>query len=69
MTATASGVAEYRRRVVDDDLDALLPGLSAISIEGPKGVGKTATALTRAVTVHQWTTTANGRSSKPTLEG
>lgn len=53
MTATASGVAEYRRRVVDDDLDALLPGLSAISIEGPKGVGKTATALTRAVTVHQ----------------
>ena len=53
MPANLTGVAEYRRRIVDDDLDALLPGLSAISIEGPKGVGKTATALTRAVTVHQ----------------
>lgn len=52
MTATHTGVAEYRRRIVDDDLDALLPGLSAISIEGPKGVGKTATAQMRAATVH-----------------
>jgi predicted AAA+ superfamily ATPase len=44
---------EYRRRIVDDDLDALMPGLAAISIEGPKAVGKTATALTRASTVHK----------------
>lgn len=43
----------YQRRVIDGDLDALLPQLSAISIEGPKGVGKTATALTRAGTVHR----------------
>ncbi|MFT4294012.1 MAG: DUF4143 domain-containing protein [Micropruina sp.] len=43
----------YRRRTVDDDLDALMPGLAAISIEGPKAVGKTATALTRAATVYQ----------------
>lgn len=43
----------YRRRVVDDELDELLPGLAAISLEGPKGVGKTATALTRAATVHR----------------
>lgn len=43
---------EYQRRVVDDDLDALMPGLAAISIEGPKAVGKTATALTRAATVY-----------------
>ena len=43
----------YRRRIVDDELDELLPGLAAISIEGPKGVGKTATALTRSATVHQ----------------
>jgi uncharacterized protein len=44
--------ARYRRRILDDELDALLPGLSAISLEGPKGVGKTATAQTRAATVH-----------------
>jgi predicted AAA+ superfamily ATPase len=44
---------EYRRRIVDDDLDALMPGLAAISIEGPKAVGKTATAATRASTVYK----------------
>jgi hypothetical protein len=44
---------EYRRRIVDDDLDALMPGLAAISIEGPKAVGKTATALTRASSVYK----------------
>lgn len=43
---------EYQRRIVDGDLDALMPGLAAISIEGPKAVGKTATALTRAATVY-----------------
>ncbi|MEI7479378.1 MAG: hypothetical protein WCK25_03615, partial [Actinomycetes bacterium] len=37
----------YVRRVLDDELDALLPHLPAISIEGPKGVGKTATAVHR----------------------
>jgi len=42
---------EYRRRVLDDDLDELLPQLPAIAIEGPKGVGKTATAAQRAATV------------------
>lgn len=41
----------YRRRVVDDELDALLAGLPAVAIEGPKAVGKTATALRRAGTV------------------
>lgn len=41
----------YQRRVVDDELDALLPGLAAIAIEGPKAVGKTATAQRRATTV------------------
>lgn len=43
----------YRRRVIDEELDELMPGLSAISVEGPKGVGKTATALTRAATVYR----------------
>lgn len=41
----------YARRIVDAELDELLPGLPAIALEGPKGVGKTATALLRARTV------------------
>ncbi|MHB8891778.1 MAG: ATP-binding protein [Candidatus Limnocylindrales bacterium] len=44
-------MAEYIRRVVDNELDALLPGLPAIAIDGPKAVGKTATALRRAATI------------------
>jgi predicted AAA+ superfamily ATPase len=43
----------YQRRAVDDELDDLLTGLPAISIEGPKAVGKTETARRRATTVHQ----------------
>ena len=42
---------EYQRRVVDDELDELMPTLSAIALEGPKGVGKTATAEGRCRTV------------------
>lgn len=42
---------EYRRRVIDGVLDAALPGLAAIAVEGAKGVGKTATASLRATTV------------------
>ena len=41
----------YRRRLIDDELDALLPELPAIGVDGPKGVGKTATGLQRATTV------------------
>lgn len=40
----------YLQRVVDDELDELLPSLSALALEGPKGVGKTATARRRAAT-------------------
>jgi predicted AAA+ superfamily ATPase len=43
----------YLRRIVDDDLDELFAGLPAIAIEGPKAVGKTATALRRAATVYR----------------
>ncbi len=39
--------AAYRRRVVDSELDELLPGAGAVSIEGAKGVGKSATAAER----------------------
>lgn len=42
----------YRRRVVDDELDVLLEELPAISLEGPRAVGKTRTARRRARTVH-----------------
>ncbi len=41
----------YRRRLIDDLLDATLPDLVAVALEGAKGVGKTATASRRAATV------------------
>ncbi len=44
---------DYLGRVLDNELDALLPDISAIALEGPKGVGKTATALRRARTVYR----------------
>jgi predicted AAA+ superfamily ATPase len=53
VTSTVNALRGYQRRIVDDELDALLDGLSAVSIEGPKGVGKTATALERAGSVHR----------------
>ena len=58
MTVTVSGDssgagAPYSRRLIDDELDELLDGLPAIAIEGPRAVGKTATALQRARTVYQ----------------
>src|SRR5690554_632264 len=43
----------YLRRIVDDELDELLPALPALSLEGAKGAGKTETALQRARTVHR----------------
>ncbi len=45
--------ARYRRRIVDDELDELFAGLPAIALEGPKAVGKTATALRRAATIYR----------------
>ncbi len=42
---------DYNRRLIDDDLDELLPELAAIAIEGAKGVGKSETAKRRANTV------------------
>ena len=41
----------YRVRVIDAELDELLADLAAVSLEGPKGVGKTATAERRGSTV------------------
>jgi len=41
------------RRVVDQELDELFGDLPAILLDGPKGVGKTETALQRATTVRR----------------
>src|ERR1041384_252242 len=41
----------YARRAIDAELDELLRSISALAIEGAKGVGKTATAGQRAKTV------------------
>jgi predicted AAA+ superfamily ATPase len=49
---TRSFLSGYVRRVVDDELDALLPQLPAVLLDGPKGVGKTSTAHQRAG--HVW---------------
>ena len=43
----------YLRRIVDDELDELLAGLPAVTLDGPKAVGKTATALRRVATVYR----------------
>lgn len=52
MDATAPA-RSYVVRVVDHVIDELLPQLPAIVFEGPKAVGKTATAVRRARTVHR----------------
>jgi hypothetical protein len=44
--------ARYLTRVVDAELDELLPALPAVALDGAKGVGKTFTAYRRAHTVH-----------------
>jgi hypothetical protein len=43
----------YLLRIVDDELDELLPALPALSLEGAKGVGKTAKARRRALTAYR----------------
>src|SRR3954454_5307321 len=48
---SVGGVASYRRRSIDDELDELVGALPALALEGPKGVGKTATAQRRAATI------------------
>jgi predicted AAA+ superfamily ATPase len=48
--ASTTPRSDYSPRVVDRELDLLLEELAALSIEGPKGVGKTATAARRART-------------------
>ena len=40
-------LSSYHRRIVDRELDELLSAVPAVALEGPKAVGKTATALRR----------------------
>lgn len=42
---------QYKKRIVDDVLDVLMPQLPAILLDGPKAVGKTSTATQRAKTI------------------
>lgn len=51
MVKALSFATTYHRRVLDDELDSLFPSLPAVLIDGPKGVGKTATASQRCVTM------------------
>ena len=53
MSAARDFTGGYVRRVVDTELDELFPQLPAILLDGPKGVGKTATARQRARTVRR----------------
>ena len=46
-------IMDYFSRVVDREIDDLLCSLAAVSIEGPKGVGKTQTAKRFAKTVRE----------------
>ena len=46
-----TGTPEYVVRVVDAELDELMAGLPAVSLEGPKAVGKTETACRRAASI------------------
>jgi hypothetical protein len=43
----------YHPRILDSELDELTASLAAISVEGAKAVGKTATASRRAATIHE----------------
>lgn len=44
-------MSRYQHRVVDAELDELIRGVAAISLDGPRAVGKTVTAIQRARTV------------------
>ena len=55
---------EYQARVVDVRLDLLMSGLPAISLEGAKGVGKTASAQRRVVS----TLALDARRTRATIE-
>ncbi|MDR3360666.1 MAG: hypothetical protein LBO20_08495 [Bifidobacteriaceae bacterium] len=61
---------EYRARLVDGLLDELQPLLPALVIDGPRAVGKTATAQRRAASVFSLDrTAARARARRALLDG
>lgn len=57
---------QYLPRVLDRELDSLLDGLPAVSLEGPKGVGKRSLPRVGHGRSSGWMTPTSGRSSAPT---
>ena len=53
---------DYRARVVDSVLAERLTAIGAVLIDGPKGCGKTETALQRAKTSIRFDTDPNARA-------
>ena len=53
MTRDITPTSNYQPRVVDEELQQFLAGLPAVSLEGPKGVGKTVTASRIAQTAYR----------------
>jgi len=50
MNNTITPIKRYLKRTVDGELDLLLLELAAVSLDGPKGIGKTSTAFQRGDT-------------------
>lgn len=48
MTRLITPISQYTKRIVEGEIDELLRQLPALSLEGPRGVGKTRTAQLRA---------------------
>ena len=53
MGSLSTNLGRYTRRIVDDEIDELFGDLAALSLEGAKAVGKTATASERARTIYR----------------
>ena len=53
MSRTVRSFETYVERFVDAELDVLFGDLAAVLLDGPKGVGKTATAARRASTIRR----------------
>ncbi len=53
MTTAVDFLGTYVRRVIDDEIDDLFAQLPALLLDGPKGVGKTATATQRCRSVRR----------------
>ena len=63
MSEKLTGVMfDYRARVIDAELSERLTSIGAVLIEGPKGCGKTETALQQAKSSVRFDTDPNARA-------